>query len=217
MVALVVSSFEPLEAEIIGLSPEATAGLYVVLMGGLMALITMIVSPSLERYLRKRGKVHFVAWDGDLGSLWVGSVDKALFSFEAYLFNARPLPTRLRGPSVTFLHNGAKVATAPLRDSISGKELGSLNLPPWWEGRVSLYAVLEGEQARELVGSVQVEFVCRLSGGGMFGRKIGGRKDFVGGRKKLGTMRKDFAARRKRCGATRMDFIAGRRRLRAHR
>jgi hypothetical protein len=193
------------------MSPEALAGLYAVLIGGVLAVLGMIAIASVERYLRRRGRVRLVAWDGEL-TLHAGPPEKAVFSFEAYLLNARPVSTRLRAPAVAFFRDGAQVAAGPLRDSVFADELGVLELPPWWEGHVSLYALFEGEQARELTGSLRVEFVCRLSGG-IFGRKIGGRKDFVVDQKKFGTTRKDFVAGRKKFGIARKDFAARRMRL----
>jgi hypothetical protein len=216
MVALLVGLLNPFEEDFVGMSPEAVAGLYVVLVGGVLAVLGMIAIASVERYLRRRGKVRLMAWDGELTFLHAGPPEKAVFSFEAYLFNARPLSTKLRAPSVAFFRDDVQVAAGSLRDSVFGDESGALNLPPWWEGRVSLYALFEGEQARALTGSLRVEFVCRLSGG-MFGRKIGGRKDFVADQKKFGTTRKDFVAGRKKSGIVRKDFAARRKRLGASR
>lgn len=198
------------------MSPEAMTGLYVVLVGGALTVLGMIGFVSIERYLRRRGKVQLVAWDGELTFVHAGPPEKTVFSFEAYLCNARPLSTRLHAPSVAFFRDGVQVAAGPLRGSVLGDELGALNLPPWWEGWVSLYALFEGEQARALTGSLRAEFGCRLSGG-MFGRKIGGRKDFVADRKKFGTTRKDFVAGRKRSGTVRKDFAASLKRLGASR
>ncbi len=193
------------------MSPDAVVGVYLALAVGVLAVLGVLAVVFVERYFRGRGKVRCVMYDCDLAVMEVGSLGyQAVFSFELYLFNDTPSATSLRRPSVAFLRDDAReVATGRLRDSASDEDLKVLELMPRQGVHLSLYAVFEGEEARELSDFRQVDFVGRLPDGEMFEQRIAGRGDFVAERKMVGVRRKHFAASRKKTPISRMDFVAG--------
>jgi hypothetical protein len=204
------------------MSPEPMAGaLYGILAcGTLVAVLAMAAVVLVERYLKRRGEVRCVIHDWKLSVLEVGPLVgyRVVFSLEVYLFNQTPSSRALRGFCVMFLRDGVCEVVGRLRDSASDENLEALLLPPRRGVHVSLYASLEGEEARKLSGGFQrAEFVARFPDLSSYKRKIAERGDFVASRKKVGLRRKDFAASWKRVGARRKDFVASWKRVGAHR
>ena len=177
------------------MSSEAATAIYGALVGGVLGMVGVLVGMLVERHLRERGQVRCVISNWELtaaGSRPLGQ-EKAVCSFEVDLFNEKPSATGLRDVSVVFLReDGEGQMIGPLRSSDSDEEVGVLNLPPrrWMRG--SLYALFEGEEAREISGFREAYFVGYFPDGSGFRQRIVERKDFVATRKRKHAVRKEY-------------------------
>ena len=186
------------EEVVLGMSPEAMAAVYgalaggvIALAGGVIAALGVLVGMSVERRLKERKKVRCVVSGWDMTE--AAPLGWAACSFEVELFNEETLPTGLRGVRVEFVRDGKRPATGRLRLPASTEVLGVMNLPPQrWE-RAILHAFFEGEEARNLAGFRQADFVGYFPSGKEFRRKIIERKDFVAARKRGRAGRKVYA------------------------
>jgi hypothetical protein len=70
-----------------------------------------------------------------------------------------------------------------------------------------VYALFEGEEARELSSFRRAALIGHFAGGETLRWKIAGRGDFVAGRKKLGSERKDFSASLRKGGSERRYYV----------
>ena len=203
------------------MSLEAPTGVYVALGGAtlLAAVGLMLVIGFVDRWWRGRGRIRCMAWDWALTYREDGPRGpEAACSFEAHLLNAGRSPSALHRPSVV-LRGGRREVAGRLMDADTGENLRVIDLPPGRGARVRLAALFEGEEAREVSGlrGAHYYLVGRFPSGRRFERKIAGRGDFVGGRKRLGTSRRDFVAGRKPLGLVRRHFVAGRKKIGASR
>ena len=177
------------------MSSEAAAIVYGTLVGGVLGMVGVLVGMLVERRLRERGQVRCVISNWEVRAPKSGPLgqEKAVCSFEVDLFNEKPSATGLRDVSVVFLQeDGERRTIGSLRSSVSDEEVGVLNLPPrrWVRGK--LYAVFEGEEAREISGFREAHFVGYFPDGSGFRQGIVGRKPFVATRKKKHSVRKDY-------------------------
>jgi hypothetical protein len=181
---------------------------YPLLIPGMLALIVLPAITFVEEHRRRRRHVRCLAWDWGLTFRRVGSLEQqAVFSFEAYLLNPRPSPMKLRSASVVLHRDDGRVLRSHLAHSASDGPLGALELQPWQMVYVSVYALFEGEEARELSDFRRASLVGLFAGGETFRWKIAGRGDFVAGRKRLGSERKDFAASLKKGSSERRYYV----------
>lgn len=179
------------------MSPEVTAALYgalaggaVAVVGGIFAVMGILVVMFARRRLKERKMVRCVVSEWDMTE--VEPLGWAACSFEVEMFNEKASPTGLRGVCVEFLRDGKRAAVGRLRKPASTEVLGVLNLPPQQWVRMTLHAFFEGKETRDLEGFQRADFVGHFSDGKEFRRKIMVRKNFGIARKKKHSTRKDY-------------------------
>jgi hypothetical protein len=107
------------------------------------------------------------------------------------------LATGLRGPCVAFeREDGARVAVTHLKDAVSKQRVWALDLPSRSWTHVSVYALLEGEEAKDAQGFRRVHLMGEFPDGKTFQTKLVERADFAATRKRAGDARKDYVASR---------------------
>ena len=173
------------------MSPEITAAVYGGLVGGVIAMIGVLLGVLVERQLQWRGKVRCVVSDWNLSFLQAGELNQAMCSFEVNLFNEKPLATGLRDVRVVFVWDDGEEIVGRLRDVLL-REGVTLNLPPREWVQASLHGRFDDQEARKLHSFRRAEFVGYLPDGRAFRQRIIGRKDFVVRRKRLFSSRKDY-------------------------
>jgi hypothetical protein len=190
---------------------EVVTEFYPLLIPGVLALMVLPAITFVEEHRRRRRQVRCLAWDWRLTSRLVGSLEQqAVFSFETYLLNPRPFPMKLRSASVVLHRDDGRVLRSHLRHSASDGPLGGLELQPWQVVHVSVYALFEGEEARELSDFRRAGLVGLFGGGETFEWKMAGRENFVAGWKRPGSERKDFAATIKKGSFERRYYVCSR-------
>ena len=191
---------------------EVVREFYPLLIPVVLALMVLPAITFVEEHRRRRRKVRCLACNWRLTSRRVGSLEQqqVVFSFEAYLLNPRPFPMTLSGASMVLLGDNGRVLRSDLRHSVSDGPLGALELQPWQVVYVSVYALFEGEEARELSGFRRAHLIGLFAGGETFEWKIPGRENFVAGWKRAGSERKDFAASLKKGSSERRYYVCSR-------
>jgi hypothetical protein len=174
------------------MSPQAVAAVYGGLIGGVLATAGVVAGMLIERYLQERGKLRCVLSGWELAE--VEPLQRALCSFEVYLFNERILATGLHDVSVAFHLDGEQEVVYPLKRSTTAETLSVLDLPPRRWVHVRPYALFEGQEARKLSAFRRADFVGRLPDGRQFRRTIVARGDFVASQKRSVNARKDYDA-----------------------
>lgn len=172
------------------MTSQAVAAIYGGLVGGVLAMIGVLVGMALESRLQRRGKLRCVVSDWEFTD--VGPLGKAFCSFEVYLFNERLLATGLRDVSVVFYRDDEQGWVYLLKDRASSDSLRVLDLPPRQWVHVRPYALFEGKEAQELTGLRRVELVGRLPDGSEFRQRILTREDFVATWSEPVAPRKDY-------------------------
>lgn len=179
------------------MGPEATVAVVLAgcAVGGVIGVAGMFVGLLVGRRLREMPRVRCVASDWDLKVYGeTGPLGRAVCSFEIDLFNEGPA-TGLRGPSVVFYgEDGRRTAAQRLSDSVSRRELWSLDLPSRRWMHASVYALLEGETVGDAAEFRRVYLVGEFPDGRTFERKIVDRQNFIATRKRTGDARKDYVA-----------------------
>jgi len=111
------------------------------------------------------------------------------------LFNEGALATGLRSPSVAFDgEDGTRVAVTHLKAAVSKQRVWALELPSRSWTHVSVYALLEGEEAQDALGFRRVHLVGEFLDGNAFEAKVVERGDFLATRKRASDARKDYVA-----------------------
>ena len=174
------------------MSPQAVAAVYGGLVGGVLAIVGVVAGMLLERHLQGRGKLRCVLSEWELTE--VEPLQRALCSFEVYLFNERLLATGLRDICVAFHLEGKEEVLYPLKRSATAESLSLLDLPPRRWVRVKPYALFGDREARKLPAFRRADFVGRFPDGREFRRQIVERGDFVASPKRFVSARKNYDA-----------------------
>jgi hypothetical protein len=179
----------------VGLETAVAAVLAACAVGGAIGVAGVLVGLMVGRRLREMPRVRCVASDWDLKIYGeTGPLGRAVCSFEIDLFN-EGLATGLRDPSVVFYREDGRRTTAQrLSDSVSRRDLWTLDLPSRRWAHASVYALLEGEAVRDASEFRRVHLVGEFPDGRTFERKIVERQNFIASRKRSGDARKDYLA-----------------------
>lgn len=164
-------------------------------LGGLIGVAGTLAGLLIGRRFRELPRVRCVVTDWKLAFDKVGPTPRAVCSFEMDLFNEGQLATGVRGISVS-LRVEERTLVERLMDAASREPLWTIDLPPRRWAHASAYAVLEGEEARELEGFCRANLIGRFPDGTAFELKIVERKDFVASPKKATSDRHDYLANR---------------------
>lgn len=161
--------------------------------GGVIGVVGVLVGLLVGRRMRELPRVRCVVTDWKLAFEKVGSTPRATCSFEMDLFNEGQLATGVRGVSVS-LRTEERTLVERLMDARSREPLWTIDSPPRRWAHVSAYAVLEGEEARELEGFRRADLLGRFPDGTAFELKIVERRDFVASPKRATSDRQDHLA-----------------------
>lgn len=163
--------------------------------GGVIGVTGVLVGLLVGRRFRELPRVRCVVTDWKLAFDKVGTAPRAVCSFEIDLFNEGQLATGVRGISVS-LRVDERALVERLMDAASREPLWTIDLPPRRWAHASAYAVLDGEEARELESFCRADLIGRFPDGTTFELKIVERKDFVASPKKATSDRHDYLANR---------------------
>ena len=179
------------------MSPEIVVALVLIgcVVGGAIGATGVVVGLVVGRRITERPRVRCVVSDWDLKTYGDPELPgRAICSFEVDLFN-EGMATGLRGPSVAFYgEDGSCVAVGGLKDAASQRDLWALDLPSRRWTHASVYAVLEGGEARDASAFRQVRLVGGFPDGRTFERKVVERHDYLATRKMAGDARHDYVA-----------------------
>jgi hypothetical protein len=163
--------------------------------GGTIGVAGVLVGLLVGRRFRELPRVRCVVTDWKLAFDKVGTAPRATCTFEMDMFNEGQLATGVRGISVA-LRAGERTLVERLMNAASREPLWTIDLPPRRWAHASVYAVLEGEEARVLEGFWRADLAGRFPDGTAFELKIVERKDFVASPKKATSERHDYLANR---------------------
>lgn len=166
--------------------------------GGMIGVAGVLAGLLVARRFREMPRVKCVASDWDMTIYeGTGPLRRVVCSFEVDMFNEGELATGLRGPSVAFSgEDGARVAITRLKQAASKQDLWALDLPSRMWTHASVYALLEGEQAQDVLSFRRVHLVGEFPDGKAFETKMVERADFVATNKRAADARKDYLASR---------------------
>jgi hypothetical protein len=155
--------------------------------GGTIGAAGVLLGLLLGRRFREMPRVEGVASEWDMRVYErAGPQGRLVCSFEVDLFNEGAFGRE----------DGGRVAVSRLKDAASKGDLRPLDLPSRRWTHASVYALLEGDEARDTQGFRRVYLPSEFPGGGAFESKMVERGDFVATRKRVADARKDYLAGR---------------------